>query len=224
MTVKFPIIDIRKDITGTWNVLEITQTIVVPLTSPYIVRLWELPDNGTIESKPVISGMTLNDTTYTPGTGCFSVKYSTGDVIFNSGQAGNSYDITYYGKGSLIEADDINYLYDSTINLESDIISLSAAIDENSENPSIRIITTNDTLTETDFNLILDGSSNSVSGTLPTAIGIIGKIYNIKCINDTFSCTAETFDDQTIDGETNFELFENESITVQSDNVNWVII
>jgi hypothetical protein len=49
--------------------------------------------------------------TYPPVTNTFYVKYSTGDVIFNDSQVGQTVTITYYGKGSLIKAEDLNFLY-----------------------------------------------------------------------------------------------------------------
>lgn len=114
MSVHFPLQDIRQNFQGNWELEQITESITVPISGDYIVRLKEIPDNGEIESAPIISGLARVNT-YNPSDGQFSVKYSTGDVKFNSAQSGNLYNITYYGKGSLIEADDINYLYNRAI-------------------------------------------------------------------------------------------------------------
>lgn len=137
MSVHFPLVDIRKEINGDWNLEEIIQIITVPSSAPYIIRLKEIPDNGEIESRPIILGLSENSSIYTPSLNEFAVKYSTGDVIFNSGQAGNSFSITYFGKGSLIEADDINYLYYRTNELSANVSDLyyitdqlSASIDD----------------------------------------------------------------------------------------------
>lgn len=110
MTAKFPQVDIRKDIYGNWQLQSVTESVTVPSGSPYTVRLREIPDNGEIESPPTIDGLSRANTYY-PGDGQFAVKYSIGTLIFNSAQAGNTYTVEYYGKGSLVDAVDINYLY-----------------------------------------------------------------------------------------------------------------
>jgi len=108
MAIKFPLQNIRRSVTDDWNLIELSQTFTVP--SNKIFRLDEVPDNGTIESPPVIEGLSLA-ITYPPVTNTFYVKYSTGDVIFNDSQVGQTVTITYYGKGSLIKAEDLNFLY-----------------------------------------------------------------------------------------------------------------
>ena len=84
------------------------------------------------------------------------------------------------------------------------------------------ILTSNDTI-ELPITY-LDGTSNAVSGTLPDATTYDEIIFQIKCINDTYTCTVETYDSQTIDGESNITLREMESITIQAKNGNWYII
>lgn len=84
---------------------------------------------------------------------------------------------------------------------------------------------TNDyTITTSDYTILLDGSSNTVTATLPTAVGIAGRIFNIKCIDDTFTCTAQGNGSETIDDDASVTLIKRETITVQSDGSNWVII
>lgn len=116
MPVKFPIVDIRKDIYDNWNVVKITESITVPVSGDYITRLTEVPDDGTYGLEPVIIGLDRVNT-YSPSDGQFAIKYANGNVIFNENQAGNTYSVTYYGKGSLVEAADLNYLYSVSLPL-----------------------------------------------------------------------------------------------------------
>ena len=76
-----------------------------------------------------------------------------------------------------------------------------------------------------DNTIIMDGTSNTVTITLPTASEITGKIFGIKCIDATNQCDVVTFGSEEIDGESaNFILSKHEVITVQSDGSNWWII
>jgi hypothetical protein len=92
---------------------------------------------------------------------------------------------------------------------------------------TLSIINTNVdyTIGRIDDTILLDGSNNTVTAFLPTAIGIKGEIYNIKCIDDTFACDVETDGTEEIDDDSaNFDLIKDEVINIQSDNVNWWII
>ena len=81
------------------------------------------------------------------------------------------------------------------------------------------------TATIYDYTILADGTSNTVTITLPTAVGITGRIYNIKCIDDTSVCDVDPNGTEEIDGvSTNFDLINGESITIQSDGANWWII
>lgn len=81
------------------------------------------------------------------------------------------------------------------------------------------------TLTKDDYTVLLNASSNTVTGNLPTAVGIEDTIYNIKCIDDTFTCDIDPSGTEEIDGDNaNFELIKDEIITIQSDGSNWWII
>jgi hypothetical protein len=76
-------------------------------------------------------------------------------------------------------------------------------------------------ITANDYTIVC-GAATTV--TLPTAVGIPGRIYNIKNMSSGI-VTVATTSSQTIDGSTTRLIStNNETITVQSDNVNWVII
>lgn len=85
---------------------------------------------------------------------------------------------------------------------------------------------TNDyTLDSDDYTILLDGTSNTVTASLPTAAGIEGKIFNLKCTDDTFQCDVDPDGTEEIDGDSaNFILSKDEVITIQSDGTNWWII
>jgi hypothetical protein len=81
------------------------------------------------------------------------------------------------------------------------------------------------TLILTNYRVYADGTSNTVTITLPTAIGNLGLTYSIKCINDTFTVDVATFGAEKIDGDTlNFEIFNHEVIDIQSDGANWWLV
>jgi len=89
--------------------------------------------------------------------------------------------------------------------------------------PSIRAITGSTTLLATDFTANVTATGNTTT-TLPTAVGIAGRIYNIKNTGGGI-VTIDTTSSQTIDGGLTAVLStQYQSITVQSDGTNWIII
>lgn len=92
-------------------------------------------------------------------------------------------------------------------------------------NKPISTKTADYTLTINDYTILLDGTSNTVTATLPTAVGNTGRIYFIKCIDDTFTTDIATNGAEEIDGDNaNIELINMETIALQSDGANWWII
>ena len=80
------------------------------------------------------------------------------------------------------------------------------------------------TITEDDSMVLLDGTANTVTATLPTAVGITGREYSIKCIDDTFTTDFATNGAEEVDGSSvNIGLINMEVITVKSDGANWWI-
>jgi hypothetical protein len=101
------LVNLRQSIDKQWEQIEITQSLVIPASR--VLKIREVPDDGSVNTKPVIPGLT-ETAVYPPLTGQFFVNYCTGYVEFNTAQIGDTVVITYWGKGSLVEADDINYL------------------------------------------------------------------------------------------------------------------
>ena len=53
----------------------------------------------------------------------------------------------------------------------------------------IKTVVNNYLILETDYSILADATSNAVTVTLPLAPNN-GRVYNVKCINDTFTCTV----------------------------------
>lgn len=85
--------------------------------------------------------------------------------------------------------------------------------------------TTDYTADADDDVILLDGTSSTVEITLPTASGILGKKYCLKCIDSTNACTVAPEASETIDGESNYTFInEDDAIIIVSDGNNWKIV
>ena len=125
--VQFPLVNIRRDAVNNWHLHHIeNEFLEIPETADewgfYTVSLAEVPTNGTSgdgSSSPKITGFTeykgnpINSRTggLNLSSKQFYVNYSNGALIFHPSQAGKKLYVDYYAKGSLIEVEDINYLY-----------------------------------------------------------------------------------------------------------------
>lgn len=69
-----------------------------------------------------------------------------------------------------------------------------------------------------------DTAGAAVTISLPTAVGISGRVYKIKRIGSTYSVTVDPFSTQTIDGDPSFTLLQDEIITIVSNGANWFIV
>lgn len=78
----------------------------------------------------------------------------------------------------------------------------------------------NYTITTDDYTI---DCSNTITITLPTAVDIEGQVFVIKN-SDTGIVTVDGDGSETIDGDETFDLYEKESITIQSTGTNWIII
>ena len=76
-----------------------------------------------------------------------------------------------------------------------------------------------------DFTILADGTSTTVTITLPAAADNSGRTYTIKCINDDNTVDIDPNGTEEIDGDSsNFELILHETIRIQSDGSNWWIL
>jgi len=78
----------------------------------------------------------------------------------------------------------------------------------------------------TDSILLADAVLAAFIITLPTAVGITGKVYNIKKIDGSANAVTINGDGiETIDGDLTMIVgYQNDSITIISDGTNWRII
>lgn len=147
--VSFPLINLRRDVLGVFHPYHYTgarkEKIEVP-TLPdeygyYSVSLSEMPSYGARDDSlgPKIDGFTEVRNRPIDASGLLSlgvteffVNYSTGTLLFNQAQAGNTLEVDYWGQGSLMEVEDINNLDERLRMIEAviGIDSLSPIIDQ----------------------------------------------------------------------------------------------
>lgn len=85
----------------------------------------------------------------------------------------------------------------------------------------VRTITTSGAVSATDSLVLLNAAT--LTATLPTAVGITGRIYTVKLITASTGTVATT-SAQTIDGAASYSLTANHKyVTVVSDGANWQI-
>jgi len=81
------------------------------------------------------------------------------------------------------------------------------------------------TLDNTHYIVSASGASSTVAVTLPTAVGIVGRKYVVKCVDLTNPVSIETAGAETIDGESNYDLDTLwENVELVSDGTNWLVI
>lgn len=132
--VQFPLVNLRKDTVNKWHLEHFTSEIITVPELPnqygfHAVSLNEIPSDGSIPDSlpPRINGFTqYKGDPINPKTGNinfsqtqFYVNYTTGEILFHPSQAGKILSVDYFAKGSLVEAEDVNFLYDKVIELEN---------------------------------------------------------------------------------------------------------
>lgn len=116
---------VNKRIVGTEELI-INEIHTITSSSPYQVKLIEIP---LLESPSSVICEVNNGMGYAPRTettttviaGTFKVDYSTGYVTFNSADSGFLARITYYGRGSIVDATDINSVQTAINTLETEV-------------------------------------------------------------------------------------------------------
>jgi hypothetical protein len=175
-----------------------------------------------IATENILSGQT--------GNGLIQGKYTTtgltqGDKYWIGSTAGSYTNIQPSGDGEIVRyigtslnTTTLEFMPDETwIEISSSIPSPSTT------QPAIRNVSISDNITITDYtiNVIATGDTTQ---TLPSAAGIIGKVYNIKN-SGTGTITIATDGSETIDGSNGTTITQQYvSLTLQSDGTNWIII
>jgi hypothetical protein len=82
------------------------------------------------------------------------------------------------------------------------------------------------TVTNSDELLLCDATSGAITLTLPTAVGVSGRVFVIKKTDSSANkVTLDGNSSETIDGATTFDLWlQYQSVTIVSNGSNWVII
>ncbi len=82
------------------------------------------------------------------------------------------------------------------------------------------------TATASDYTILCNCTAGTITINLPTAVGITGRIYNIKKTDSsTNAVTIDGSGTETIDGAATATIsFQYDSYTVQSNGTNWVIV
>lgn len=115
---------------------------------------------------------------------------------------------------------------------ESDITTVEGRLDslEDKDFGNVTSVSSSSyTVLSTDSVILVDASSNDVTLNLPTAVGINGKEYVVKRIDDASSNTYDVIVDgsttETLDGDlVKYIATKNGSIRIVSDNANWQIL
>lgn len=69
----------------------------------------------------------------------------------------------------------------------------------------------------------VEWTSGTVTGSLPTAVGCGGKVFNLKN-SGTGVITVDPAGAETIDGAATIDLVQYDSLTIMSNNANWIIL
>jgi hypothetical protein len=173
---------------------------------------------SSTELRITLSGITLNSNGVALIKGLFTTTGLTSGEQYWIGDSFGSYSVSQpISDGSIVRyigtALDTNTM---EFNPDQTYIELS----DEPNNPSIRTITTSETLLSNDYSIIC---SSGLTVTLPTAVGIQGKIYNIKNLS-TSIVIINTSSSQTIDVDETPALTYKQKITLQSDGNNWIIL
>ncbi len=96
----------------------------------------------------------------------------------------------------------------------------------------VKVVTSTYTATANDVTLIINSTaSGSITVELPSAVGIAGRIYIVKCISTNGAAYdyvapygTETIDAGTYDAVNRYPLSINNSVVLQSDGADWIII
>lgn len=150
----------------------------------------------------------------------------------SSGSTGDQRIQLFEPNGAVIQTEFCTSGGDSFINSQGGGL----AIGQTSANSSFQVVgsiaksivakTAAYTLTSLDYTVTGDATSAAFTLTLPTAVGITGRIYVLKKIDSSINIvTVDADGSETIDGALTYDLTdEGESITIQSDGANWIII
>lgn len=175
--------------------------------------------NDAAVSKINILGCTFQGTVANNGVLLYSPANSIADVVISrnittgASAAGWMYGVSVSGAGSVARVKIDENTGDGTQAFESNF------------NVGVRSIATDLTLGPTYETLLVDATSGAKAITLPTAVGITGKIFCVQKTDAFNNVTVGTTGGQTINGAATVVLSAQwQRVTVQSNGTNWAII
>jgi hypothetical protein len=199
---------------------------------------WSTPANGTVVSISAGTGITA-----TPNPITSSGTIAIANTTVTAGTYGSSSavaQVTINAQGQVTSASNVGITIPSgnvtglgtmaTQNANSVTITggsiSNVTLSNVSINTSIVTKTGNYTAAAADETILVNASGGVVTITLPTAVGVAGKVYTVKKIDSsTNAVTVATTSSQTIDGVTTYSLANQYGgVNVQSDGSNWYII
>lgn len=161
--------------------------------------------NGLIQGIFTTTGLTTGAKYWVGNSGNYTISQPTSDnsIVRFIGTALSTTELEFNPDQTYIE-----------------ISSVPAVPSTGSTNPSIRSVTTSQTLLENDETIIC---LSGLTITLPTAVGVDGKIYEIKSLSSVL-VLINTTSDETIDIDETPALSYKQKIRIQSDGNNWIIL
>jgi len=80
------------------------------------------------------------------------------------------------------------------------------------------------TISTTDETITFDPSGGDFTTTLPTAVGVTGRTYDLVHVGASGTLTIDGNGTETINGSLTIDIYSEESLTVRSDGTNWIVI
>lgn len=202
----FPVVGYRRDIDGALQPV-LVQDEPHTVISGYI-RLRELP---RVEGAVAIAGMT-EVTSGVPGPGQYRVNYATGRVYFSIADENAQITATYYGVGTLVGEDEINWLWDQMRNWSNTGQLVQRVTGDVFYPDNVRVLL----VTTVDMTAIV---------TIPDASECPGRIMTVKKVGGAYGVAVISHDFSLIDGQHNTSIFNTyEYVTIISDGVEYHII
>ena len=203
---------------------------VLTVNSGATAPQWSTPTTGTVTSVSVVSANgfagTVATATTTPAitltTSITGVLKGNGTAI-SAATSGTDYAPATSGSSILYGNGSGGF---SNVTVGTGLSFSTGTLSATPANPSVTTKTTTYSIATTDGSIFCNATSAGFTVTLPTAVGVGGKIYIIKKIDSSTNViTIATTSSQTIDSLTTQTLsLYNAWLQVQSDGSNWQII
>lgn len=195
-------------------------------TNATMYPTWVTANTGNLPQKVTSTKLTYNPSTGSLATTTF-VGALTGTASGNTTYTANQYGVVLSGSANTMAVLAPDASTTKVLTSGGASANPSWATVSSLNNLSVSAVkTTTYSILTTDEVVLVDGTS-AFTATLPTAVGVTGKMYRIKRVDQTLAnaVTIATTSSQTIDGVTTRKLMtQYEEFTVVSDNANWQVV